>query len=130
MLIGYRLFWERSIITNEIFFETMAFRFVEADGTLIEELKHGIQNKNTKRSTAYWTGVLKQWAVTKGKKGGNWELQGVKSERSAEKCCPLCYKQVIASALGQLRINFTCISKFSRLGQFWEKFENTREYNP
>ena len=46
----------------------MAFRFVEADGTLIEELKHGIQNKKTKRSTAYWTGVFKQWAVTKGKK--------------------------------------------------------------
>ena len=26
--------------------------------------------------------------------------------------CPLCDKQVIASALGQLRINFTCIFKF------------------
>ena len=25
--------------------------------------------------------------------------------------CPLCDKQVIASALGQLRINFTCIFK-------------------
>ena len=46
---------------------------------------------------------------------------------------PLCDKQVIASALGQLRINFTCIFKVfqialvaSRLGQFCENFENTR----
>ena len=51
--------------------------------------------------------------------------------------CPLCDKQVIASALGQLRINFTCIFKVfqislvaSRLGQFCENFENTREINP
>ena len=28
-----------------------------------------------------------------------------------QKFCPLCDKQVIASALGQLRINFTCIFK-------------------
>ena len=45
----------------------MASRFVEAEGTLIEELRHGIENKTTKRSTAYWTGVFKQWAVTRGK---------------------------------------------------------------
>ena len=51
--------------------------------------------------------------------------------------CPLCDKQVIASALGQLRINFTCIFKVfqnvlvaSWLGQFCENFENTREINP
>ena len=49
------------------FFDTIAFRFAEADGALIEELKHGIQNKSTKRSTVYWTGVFKQWAVTRGK---------------------------------------------------------------
>ena len=49
----------------------------------------------------------------------------------------ICDKQVIASALGQLRINFTCIFKVfqislvaSRLGQFCENFENTREINP
>ena len=51
--------------------------------------------------------------------------------------CPACDKQVIASALVQLRINFTCIFKVfqialvaSRLGQFCENFENTREINP
>ena len=50
--------------------------------------------------------------------------------------CPLYDKLVIASALGQLRINFTCIFKVfqiafvaSRLGQFFENFENTREIN-
>ena len=50
------------------------------------------------------------------------------------KFCPACDKQVIASALVQLRINFTCIFKVfqislvaSRLGQFCENFENTRE---
>ena len=53
------------------------------------------------------------------------------------KVYPLCGKQVIASALGQLRINFTCIFKVfqialvaSQLGQFCENFENTREINP
>ena len=53
------------------------------------------------------------------------------------KFCPLCDKQVIASALGQLRINFTCIFKVfqialvaSRLRQFCGNFENTREINP
>ena len=51
--------------------------------------------------------------------------------------CPLCDKQVIASALGQLRINFTCIFKVfqialvvSQLGQFCENYENTSEINP
>ena len=50
---------------------------------------------------------------------------------------PLCDKQIIATALGQLRINFTCIFKVfqialvaSQLGQFCENFENTREINP
>ena len=45
------------------------------------------------------------------------------------KFCPACDKQVIASALLQLRINFTCIFNL-RLGQFFENFENTREINP
>ena len=46
------------------------------------------------------------------------------------KFCPACDKQAIASALVQLRINFTCIFKVfqialvaSRLGQFCENFE-------
>ena len=47
------------------------------------------------------------------------------------KFCPLRDKQVIAGALGQLRIILTCIFKVfqialvaSRLGQFCENFEN------
>ena len=46
----------------------MASRSVEAEGTLIEELKHGNENKTTKRSTVYWTGIFKQRAVTRAKK--------------------------------------------------------------
>ena len=53
------------------------------------------------------------------------------------KFCRACDKQVIASALVQLRINFTCIFKVFQialvalqLGQFCENFENTREINP
>ena len=53
------------------------------------------------------------------------------------KICLLCDTHVIASALGQLWINFTCIFKVfqialvaSRLRQFFENFENTRESNP
>ena len=53
------------------------------------------------------------------------------------KSCPVYDKQVIASALVQLRINFTCIFKVfqialkaSRLGQFCENFKNTRKINP
>ena len=56
-------------------------------------------------------------------------------ECNSQKFCTLCDKQVIASALRQLRINFTCIfqslSKIalvaSQFGQFWENFEKTRE---
>ena len=53
------------------------------------------------------------------------------------KFCPACDTQVIASALVQLRMDFTCIFKVfqialvaSRLGHFRENFENTREINP
>ena len=67
MLIGYRLLGNEALLPM-IFFATMASRFVEAEGTLIEELKHGIENKTTKRSTVYWTGVFKQRAVARGKK--------------------------------------------------------------
>ena len=48
--------------------------------------------------------------------------------------CPRYDKQEIASALGQIRINFTCIFKVfqialvaARLGHFCEKFENRRK---
>ena len=54
-------------------------------------------------------------------------LRNGKTLNLCTKFFPLCDKQVIASALGQLRINFTCIFK---VFQFCENFENTREINP
>ena len=45
----------------------MASRFVEADEEFIEELKNTSENKNTKRSTGYWTNIFQQWARTRGK---------------------------------------------------------------
>ena len=45
----------------------MAFRFVEADEEFIEELRNTSENKNTERSTDYWTNILQQWAKTRGK---------------------------------------------------------------
>ena len=36
----------------------MASRFVETDEEFIEELRNTIENKNTKRSTDYWTKIL------------------------------------------------------------------------
>jgi len=42
----------------------MAARFVEADEELIERES---ENKNTKRSTDYWTGIFQKWAKTRGK---------------------------------------------------------------
>ena len=68
MLIGYKLLGKEALLPMSFFLQKLASRFVEADGTLIEELKHVSENKNTKRSTVYWTGVFKQWAVTRGKK--------------------------------------------------------------
>ena len=52
MLVGYKLLSKEALFPMK-FFATMASRFVETDGTLIEELKHGSENKNTKRSTVY-----------------------------------------------------------------------------
>ena len=45
----------------------MASRFVEADEEFIEELRNTSENKNSKRSTDYWTNIFEQWAKTKGK---------------------------------------------------------------
>jgi len=42
----------------------MASRFVKADE---EELRNTSENKNTKRSTDYWTNIFQQWAKTWGK---------------------------------------------------------------
>ena len=52
-IITWRLIldWQRSIIASEFFLQEMASRFVKADGTLIKELKHRSENKNTKRNT-------------------------------------------------------------------------------
>ena len=45
----------------------MASRFVEADEEFIEELRNTSENKNTKRSTDYWTNIFQQWEKTRGK---------------------------------------------------------------
>ena len=42
-------------------------RFVEVDEEFIEELRNTSENKNTKRSTHYWTNIFQQWAKTRGK---------------------------------------------------------------
>jgi len=38
----------------------MASRFAEADKEFIEELRNTIEDKNTKRSTDYWTNIFQQ----------------------------------------------------------------------
>ena len=45
----------------------MASRFVETDEEFIEELRNTSENKDTKRSTDYWTKTFQQWAKTRGK---------------------------------------------------------------
>jgi len=59
----------------------MASRFVEADEQFIEELKQGSENRNTKRSTDYWTGIFRQWANTRGE---NEELESYEVPRVKE----------------------------------------------
>ena len=54
MLIGYKSLGNEALIADEIFLQHMASRFVEADEDLIEELKHGSENKNTTRSKLYF----------------------------------------------------------------------------
>lgn len=46
-------------------------------------LKHSSENKNTIRNTLYYTGVLKQWAVTGKieKDWENWQLRSVTAKR-------------------------------------------------
>jgi len=45
----------------------MASHFVEANEEFIEELRNTSENKNTKRSTDYWTNIFQQWAKMRGK---------------------------------------------------------------
>ena len=45
----------------------MASRFVKVDEEFNEELRNTSENKNTKRSTDYWTNIFPQWAKTRGK---------------------------------------------------------------
>ena len=45
----------------------MASRFVETDEEFMEELRNTTENKNTKRSSDYWTKIFQQWAKTRGK---------------------------------------------------------------
>ena len=95
----------------------MASCFVAADEEFIEELRNTCENKNSKRSTDYWTNIFQQWAKTRGK---NEQLECCEEPELNEAL----NNQVIASALGQLRINSACIFKVfqislvaSRLGQ-------------
>ena len=57
----------------------MTSHFVEADAASIEELKHGSENKNTRRRTVYWTGIFKQWAFERVRNEQKWKMlmQGV-----------------------------------------------------
>ena len=48
------------------FSATMASRFVEVDEEFIKELRNTGENKNSKRSTDYWTNIFEQWAKTRG----------------------------------------------------------------
>ena len=104
---------------NFFFFARMASRFVKADGTLIEELKHSSEDKNTKRSTRLSKMFIESidqlhlfWQLWRHWKGF------IARMRFPQKFYPLCDKQVIVSALGQLRINFT--SNFKVLQKCWE----------
>ena len=45
----------------------MASRFVDTDEEFIEELRNTSENKNTNKSTDYWTNIFQQWAKTRGK---------------------------------------------------------------
>ena len=54
------------VIANRLKFSAaMASRFVETDEEFIEELRNTSENKNTKRSTDYWTNIFQQSAKTR-----------------------------------------------------------------
>ena len=55
------------LVFNVKYAYAMASRFVEADEEFIEELRNTSENKNSKRSTDYWTNIFQQWAKTRGK---------------------------------------------------------------
>ena len=115
----------------------IASRFVEADEEFIDELRNTSDNKNSKRSTDYWTNIFQQWAKTRRKNEQLESYEVPELNEALENFALYVINIKIASALGQLRINFTCIFKVfqialvaSRLGEFSENFENTREINP
>ena len=87
----------------------MASRFIEADEGFIEELRNTSENKNTKISRDYWTNMFQQWTKTRGK---NEQLECYEVPELNEGCLDnFALYVIIASALGQLRINLTCIFK-------------------
>ena len=45
----------------------MASRFGDTYEEFIEELRNTSENKNTNKSTDYWTNIFQQWAKTRGK---------------------------------------------------------------
>ena len=79
-----------------------------------------MRTKTQKKGTDDWTKIFQQWEKTRGK---NEKLESYEVPICRDQQSPQGEKQVIAGALGQLRINFLAFSKFS-------KFENTRDINP
>ena len=65
MLIGYKMLGNEALLPMNFFLQQWIPVSLKPKKTL--ELQHSSENKNTERSTLYWTGVFKQWAVTKGK---------------------------------------------------------------
>ena len=98
MQIDYKLLGNEALLPMNLF-ATMLSLFVEADESWIEEPKHGSENKNTKRSTVHW----RHW------KG--FIARTSCANAIPSKILPFMWQKVIADALGQLRINFTCIFK-------------------
>ena len=83
-------------------------------------LHNGCHTKNLERDTKYYCLLFNDKRETCLRDGKTLKVV------LCTKFCPACDKQVIASVLVQLRINFTCIFK---VFQFCENFENTREIN-
>ena len=68
----------------------MASRFIETDEEFIEELRNTSENKNTERSTDYWTNIFQQWAKTRGKNEQLENYEGPELNEALDNFCPLC----------------------------------------
>ena len=56
----------------------MASLFVETDEEFIEELRNKSENKNTKRSTDYWTNIFPRMGKDERKKWATWKLRSIR----------------------------------------------------